>query len=69
MDALYMLMTKPEMILALFFSFPISQPDNLLFAFFFFLLSRGYFPYVKNRSSSPSPTTEYVAKNPISLLL
>lgn len=60
---LYMLMTKSEIILAPFFSFPISQSDNLFF--FFFLLSRGYFPHVKNRSSSRSPTTEYVAKAPL----
>lgn len=65
----YMLMTKPKMILVLFFSFPShNQPA------FFFLLSRGYFPYIKKkkiayRSSSRFPMTEYVAKSPISLSL
>lgn len=69
---LYTLMTKPVMILALFFFFPISQP---ICFFFSFLLSRGYFPYIKKKkkiaypSSSRFATTEYEAKSPISLLL
>lgn len=67
---LYMLTTKPEMILALFFfSFPSLNQTICVFLSFFFLLSSGYFPYVKNRSPSRSPKTENVAKSPISLLL
>lgn len=64
----YMLMTKPKMILVLFFSFPSHNQPAFFFFAFTWVLSL-YQKKIAYRSSSRFPMTEYVAKSPISLSL